>query len=247
MWVAFTGGECFLREDIKEILDAAMYRCPSVSVTTNGSLPERIESAVKYALKWNSNSILTVNVSLDGLGPQHDEFTGRVGSFERATETIQRLKALNDRRISLNVENLISDKTREGRDWVRNYVRRNKLKLIYTIEMRAGFYHNEGWPLDGNHLPDIPREMALKNPFTYLYMRQAKRGKIPKCVAGQYTISITPEGNVKPCWFLDNVLYNIRETDYKLKDISHQVECPRPCWTPCEAYPTMMYRPWRVL
>ena len=249
MWMAFTGGEAFLRTDIAEILKMAMLKYPSVSITSNGSQPQKIEQSVSYALN-NTKNILTVNLSLDGNKEQHDNFTGREGSFERVTETLDRLIALKNKRLSLNIEKLVSSVTHGGREFVRDYARKKGVHLAYTIEMRSDFYKNNDMPYDGNTLPDVDWEWG--NPFNYLYIRQARKDKPVRCVAGQYDCVIAPSGEVKPCWFLDDVAYNIKDTGYKIIPLQckEAVEHCYPngaCWTPCTAYLTMMFRGWRVL
>jgi len=250
MWLAFTGGEAFLRKDIAEIMHMSLQKYPSVSITSNGSQPEKIEKSVKYALK-NTQGILTVNMSLDGNQEQHDSFTRVQGSFERVTESFDRLIALKNKRLSLVIDNLVSPITDAGREFVLRYAEEKDLKVVYTIEMRSdAFYHNNEMPVPEIKLPET--KLDLRNPFNYLYIRQAKRGKKVRCVAGQYDCAITPEGKVKPCLFVDKVAYNLRDTNYKIKPL----ECNKTvekcyqngsCWTPCTAYTTMMFRLNRII
>lgn len=249
LWCAFTGGEAFLREDIADILKLSLLKYPSVSVTTNGSTPDKIIRSVEYALK-NTYNILSVNLSLDGNAEQHDAFTRREGSFGRVTETIERLIALKNKRLSLTIENLVSSVTEGGRDFVRQYAYTRGLNLAYTIEMRSDFYKNEDMPINNDGLPDVRFDRG--NPFNYFYIRQAKRKKQVKCVAGQYNCAITPDGIVKPCWFIGTEAYKLRDTDYQIIPLGCQKsvdQCNESggCWTPCEAYTTMMFRPWRIL
>jgi MoaA/NifB/PqqE/SkfB family radical SAM enzyme len=250
MWLALTGGESFLRTDIAEILHMAMMKYASVSISTNGSQPGKIEQSVMYALKGNDN-ILSINLSLDGDKAQHDKFTRRDGSFERVTETVDRLKALNNKRVSINIQNLVSPITADGWDWVQKYTLVKNIRLTYSIEMRAdSYYRNEDIPFVKPQMPPMGWKISLQNPFTYLYIRKGRQNKHLKCVASTYTVSITPDGFTKPCWFLKKQCYNIRDTNYKLisldcKDLVDK--CEMDCLTPCEGYPAMMLRPWRIL
>ena len=249
LWFAITGGEAFLRSDIAEIMRMALLKYPSVSITTNGSQPQKIEKAVSHALK-NTKNILAVNISLDGDKEQHDRFTGREGSFERVTETVGRLIRLNNKRLKLTIENLVSASTHDGIEWVKEYAKANKISLAYTIEMRSDFYRNMDMEIKENTIPDVSWDW--RNPFNYLYIRQAKRNKPVRCVAGQYDCAIIPDGFVKPCWFVNKQAYNIRDTDYQIiplgcEDVVSVCNELGSCWTPCSAYPTMIFRPWRVL
>lgn len=249
IWMAITGGEPFLRRDISEILKMAMLKYTSVSITTNGSLPETIDKSAWYALKGNDN-LLTVNVSLNGDKEQHDGFSGQQGAYEKATETIDRLLALRNSRLKLTIENVVSIKTFEGLGHVKDYAKSKGIALTHAMEMRSDFYNNKAMPYEGNSIPEP--EFYLGNPFDYLYLRQAKRGRSVECVAGQYDCAISPNGVVKPCWFISKEAYNIRETGYRIIPLRCEESvrlCNElsPCWTPCNAYTTMIFRPWRVL
>jgi len=101
--VRLTGGEPFLREDLPEIARCIQQRSePEVlHVTTNGSLPERIEAFVDG---FPAPERLRFLVSFDGLAVEHDRSRGKEVTFERALETVGRLVRLRKRgaRVSVN-------------------------------------------------------------------------------------------------------------------------------------------------
>jgi len=251
IYLSLTGGEPFLRKDIGEIIQVCLQHVPMVTITTNGSLPETIERAVSQALA-KTNNLLDINVSLDGNEEQHDAFTRTKGSYKRATETIERLVRIRkrNRRLKLSIENLVSACTNAGRGHVRQYAQRMNIPLTYSVEQRAPFYDNGDGPVNIKEMPKVKPSLKLHDIFSYLYIRSSRNGHKPKCVAGQYTCSITPYGDVMPCLFVPAILKNLRETDYRIGKLDYKNavgECKERCWTPCEAYPTIMFRPWRLL
>jgi MoaA/NifB/PqqE/SkfB family radical SAM enzyme len=99
--VRLSGGEPFLREDLGEIA-AAVTRASHplvLHVTTNGSLPERVERFVASALEPRRLSIM---VSLDGHRETHDANRGEQSSYDLAFETVRRLAPLR-RRLGVDV------------------------------------------------------------------------------------------------------------------------------------------------
>jgi MoaA/NifB/PqqE/SkfB family radical SAM enzyme len=97
--VRLTGGEPFLRPDLTAIAEAVLRASDPlvVHVTTNGSFPDRVE---RFACALPA-SRLQVMVSLDGLPEEHDRNRGPEVTFERALETIHRLRTVGVR-VSVN-------------------------------------------------------------------------------------------------------------------------------------------------
>jgi len=96
-----------------------------------------------------------------------------------------------------------------------------------------------------------------------IYRREARRylaGDRPgvPCAALQTTVHLSSRGEVYPCSIWDKPLGNIRDHGYRLQPIieaARQVGvrrtiacggCPN-CWTPCEAYPSILASPLRSL
>jgi MoaA/NifB/PqqE/SkfB family radical SAM enzyme len=109
-WLTITGGEPFLREDLVEIIKIA-YEKSKVNVltlTTNGSLPNIIERKIKEIISRCKNLTIIVNVSIDGDKELHDRIRGVKGSFDKAVETIEKLKKIKNRRLIVGVNSVIS-------------------------------------------------------------------------------------------------------------------------------------------
>jgi len=112
-----SGGEPFLREDISEIVRCFVLNTNTrlVSVPTNASLPEKIERQVEKILTDNPYIHLNVNLSLDGVGREHDELRGHTGCYEKLVETYQKLKVLQKRfpNIGVNIQTVFTKKNHE--------------------------------------------------------------------------------------------------------------------------------------
>ena len=92
--LSLTGGEPFIRNDLKEIIEAFSEGCGTreVGITTNGTLVKRTVETVQEILQGRFLNSLSVQVSLDGLETTHDSIRGMKGSFEKAISTIEELK-----------------------------------------------------------------------------------------------------------------------------------------------------------
>ena len=94
--LSLTGGEPFLRNDIKEIIRAFHEGCGTreVGIATNGTLEASTVETVRSILDEGLLSNLSVQVSLDGLEKTHDAIRGVKGSFEKAMSTLKALEKI---------------------------------------------------------------------------------------------------------------------------------------------------------
>ena len=102
--VILTGGEPFLREEIHEIV--TLFRgigVRSVTIPTNGILTERVTECASRILRSSALDELRINVSLDGTREIHDAIRNTPGCFDRARETILRLRDLKQTHRNLHV------------------------------------------------------------------------------------------------------------------------------------------------
>ncbi len=109
-YLTFTGGEPFLRHDLVDIVAAGYRRCrPAViTIPTNGLLSGKIPDRVEELLRVTPDSKLGLNISLDGVGAQHDTIRGVPGAWERALETYQALKAIRHPNLTVSIHSVIS-------------------------------------------------------------------------------------------------------------------------------------------
>jgi len=91
--IVITGGEPFLKEDLVEIL--LEFKKKTIArifhITTNGFLTEKIIESVFFLKSRGVN--LDLKISIDDIGLRHDELRGKDESFQKAVNTITRLRS----------------------------------------------------------------------------------------------------------------------------------------------------------
>jgi MoaA/NifB/PqqE/SkfB family radical SAM enzyme len=111
-YLTFTGGEPFLRADLPEVVIAGAEQCQPgvITIPTNGLLPKRIEDHVDRICEGAAHSQVGINLSLDGVGSEHDRIRDVPGNWDQAMETWQILKTLQARHknLMLSVHTVIS-------------------------------------------------------------------------------------------------------------------------------------------
>tara|TARA_B100000787_G_scaffold66048_1_gene48457 strand:+ start:292 stop:1392 length:1101 start_codon:yes stop_codon:yes gene_type:complete len=92
--VNFTGGEPFARSDIIEI--AKLYiknsTIQSIYITTNASLPDRVENFVKEITSLEKKIELGIQISIDDFPAQHNKVRKIKNLFDQCIDTYFRLK-----------------------------------------------------------------------------------------------------------------------------------------------------------
>ena len=92
--VNFTGGEPFARSDLTEI--AKLYikntTIQSIYITTNASLPDRIENFVKEIVSLEKKIELGIQISIDDFPNEHNKVRKIKNLFDHCIDTYFRLK-----------------------------------------------------------------------------------------------------------------------------------------------------------
>jgi radical SAM protein with 4Fe4S-binding SPASM domain len=89
LWLALSGGEVYLRDDLVEIC-RTFYKgnAPSIILLpTNGLMPERIARMTEEVLRACPRSAVAVKLSVDAVGDAHDRMRGVEGAFAKTMET----------------------------------------------------------------------------------------------------------------------------------------------------------------
>lgn len=240
LWVAFSGGEVFLREEIAEI--AGIFYAnnrPSVMLfSSNGLMPSLIKEKTEEILWRCPQSVVAVKLSIDGIGERHDALRGKEGGFEKVIESCGALARLLERygNFELGINTLFCRDNQEHMDEIIDFVRKLKMVRTHTISMVRGEL-NDGTYKDidaKRYLRAIERlEQGLKDGSSPRYgfsgarVKAAqdiiqrrlihrtlteKRRQLP-CYAGRLNLVLTETGDVYPCEsFLEkHWLGNVRE------------------------------------
>jgi len=106
-WINLTGGEPFIRKDLDKVvgtMDRHLDRLEIVSIPSNGFATERtIEGARKLLEVLDQKRLLSVNISIDGIGKAHEENRGVPGCFPRAIASLEGLLELAQEHENLEV------------------------------------------------------------------------------------------------------------------------------------------------
>lgn len=139
LWVLFSGGEPFLREDLAAVAQAFhdASRAGFLTLPTNGLLPEAVEETTEAVLRRCPDSVVVVKLSLDGVGEDHDEIRGTPGGFEKALRSYERLAALSRRypRLELGVNTLFCSRNQWRMDGIVDFVAGLDALRSHTLTM----------------------------------------------------------------------------------------------------------------
>jgi MoaA/NifB/PqqE/SkfB family radical SAM enzyme len=249
-YLTFTGGEPFLRADLHEIVIAGAELCrPGViTIPTNGLLTGRIVERVDQICAGAAHSQVGINLSLDGVGEEHDQIRGVPGNWQRAMETWQQLKALQKKHpnLVLSVHTVVSrlnvGRIREivaGLEFLApdSYItevaeERVELGTVgWDITPSAEEYApvadflsaRARWAPAGEGTPR-KRLARLTQAFRAQYYQLARRvleeqRQVIPCQAGWASGHIAPDGDVWTCCIRAEPVGNLRQTGYDLRPI----------------------------
>ena len=241
--VNLTGGEPFARKDIEEI--AKLYikntTVQSIYVTTNASLPDRVESFAKNIINYDKNIELTFQISIDDMPQEHDRVRKISNLFQNCLDTYQRLKKIHPRVnpvVSITVNHENCENIEKIFEYLTNECEVESIKC--TIVRDEGVYKTpdkkkkkifEAYSWLTNKINELQKEGKLNN-----YNTNSLQGKLhnqkdkiswvlikkmylkPKyispCHAGSLFGIITAKGLVYPCEILEEkIIGDLRKND----------------------------------
>jgi len=238
---------------------------------TAGQDPAAALAALQPALE-SAIPRIYVTVSLDGPDAVHDRLRGRRGAAARARATLRRLGALRRPGLvvlagmTLSRHNLPE---RPPQDWTSLLpdgidTRRLHLNLAHHS---AHYYRNAadvrppvGTALalcdalaSRRGLPLTPLELIERRYWSMArrFLQEGDAGQ--ECGALSASAFLAADLTVYPCSIFDRPLGNLADVDYALRRLPELSpataaleevqtrQCPR-CWSPCEAFPTLLRR-----
>lgn len=256
LWMCLTGGEPYLKKDMKGFLDACcgIPGLKLISISTNGSVPDKIEDDVRHFMKNPRKDItLATQVSFEGPESLHDEMSGTPGSYKKALDSLNRLGKLEKE----------DSRVRSGIGFTLSYYNQGYLlptlkslgnscppakQIQMAFGQEADYYHWKEYrrvvPDEDELVKETRTFMGLTkwydklDPYSIveqLYHRKALQihtngVKVPRCVACQYTVTIDPYWEVHPCLFkFGYSLGNLRDSDFRLQEL---VDATKKTWKP---------------
>jgi MoaA/NifB/PqqE/SkfB family radical SAM enzyme len=89
VWVTVSGGDQFVRSDLPQLfaLIRGILRPKIINLPMNGLLTKQIEKQLPGIVEATRGSKLILNLSLDDIGPRHDEIRGARDNWEKMMAT----------------------------------------------------------------------------------------------------------------------------------------------------------------
>jgi len=238
LWLAFSGGEIFLRNDLVEIT-RIFYdnnRPAIILLPTNGLLTEVILARTEAILKQCKKSSVVVKLSLDGPEEIHDSLRGVDSAFRKTMETFRALAPLLDRypNFELGINTVFCSANQDYMDGLIDYVKNLDRPVTHTVSLIRGDvpdaslknmdvdkYYRAVRTLES----DLREKLSGRYRFRGARLKTAqdiiqrrlihetleKNRRLLKCVAGRLTLVLTEYGDVYPCEPLAKKMGNVRK------------------------------------
>ncbi|WP_457554766.1 radical SAM protein [Candidatus Pyrohabitans sp.] len=243
LWLAFSGGEVFLREDIVEIAELFYRHTRPVIILlpTNGLMPERIAECVEEILRRCRRSTVTVKLSLDGIGQEHDALRGVRGNFERVIESYHLLSPLLRRyaNFELGINTVLCAANQDRLEEVFDYVSRLEHIKTHTLSLVRGNVSRDMKDVNLERYHELilrlERELRTGRAKLYrfpgarlkaaqdvlqrrlIYLTAKRERRLIPCYAGRLNLVVTENGDVYPCELLQKKMGNLREHGLDLR------------------------------
>jgi MoaA/NifB/PqqE/SkfB family radical SAM enzyme len=243
LWLAFSGGEIFLRKDIVDLAEVFYRnnRPALILLPTNGLLPDTVAQQTEAILRRCPESTIVVKLSLDGTREVHDDLRGVPGSFDRTLSTYEKTRELlgkypnfelgvntvfcaaNQDRID-DVIDLVS--TLDGIhthtvSLIRGSVPEPSLKKVDLKKYRKVLERLESGLGGGPSCRYRFRGGRIKAAQDILqrrliYETGRKESRLVPCYAGTLSLVLNEKGDLFPCEILTDRLGNVRESAYDI-------------------------------
>jgi MoaA/NifB/PqqE/SkfB family radical SAM enzyme len=242
-WFTISGGEPLMYPHIVELAQLVYRHCrPGViNIPTNAilaSIPERVERIARSC----PDSRLIINLSLDGIGAEHDRIRGCDGNFARFEERLNALLALRREVSNLTIgihsvistfnigqlDQLIAYADRSGADQFITEIAEPRVELDTVglpITPSAEQYTRAAdrlvaW-VGAHRFTGVARlTEALRIEYYKLVKRILdERDQVIDCYAGWVSAQIYADGTVWPCCVRADDLGSLREHGYDFKRI----------------------------
>jgi len=246
LWLAFSGGEIFLRKDLVEIsrLFHRQNRPAIMLYPTNGLLPQRIHDAMAQILRHCGDSVVVVKLSLDGVGAAHDALRETPGGFDKLMQTYRLLAGLlqDHPNFELGINTVFCAGNQDRMDEIIEFVQGLESIRTHTISLARGELadashkavdHAKYERAVGRLAANLRQRKAPTYAFRGARLKAAQdilqrrlihrtmveqRRLIP-CYAGRLNLVLSETGEIYPCETRSESFGNVRAHDYDLHTV----------------------------
>lgn len=216
--LSLTGGEPFLRKDLKEIILSATRHLKNlrrISLPSNGILTENMVETTKQILTGIPKHIVfKIGVSIDGPAEIHDRMRGVPGAFEKATNTIRRLKSFTESNFEVGILTLLTEQNADQLKDIHYLLTSLTRSITWTLATKSDFFENREKQktlyssetirkiltfIDDILIPSFPEKAYLYSKYKD-HLIKNKRSY--PCLAGYRSAYLDTEGNLLPCHYI---------------------------------------------
>ena len=246
LWLAFSGGEVFLRQDLVEIcrLFYAHNRPAIMLLPTNGLLPELIRERTERILAECPRSVIALKLSVDGVGAEHDALRATPGGFERVMQSYRLLAPLLARypNFELGINTVFCASNQDRMDEIIDFVAGLPQAPAHTVSLVRGRLRDPGYArVDIGKYERTAARLAARlragaapmYRFRGARLKAAQdilqRGLISRihaagarqtpCYAGRLNLVLSETGEVYPCEMRAETFGNVRAHGYDLRRV----------------------------
>jgi MoaA/NifB/PqqE/SkfB family radical SAM enzyme len=216
--LSLTGGEPFLRNDLKDLILLAVKKCPGlkrISMPSNGLLTKKSVETVKSILADLPKHItLKIGISIDGPREMHDKLRGVPGCYDKAMETIHQFKKIPNKNFEVGILSLITSENALCLKETYKIFQSITDQITFTLSTESEFFSNleegrEIFPkeetkkilsfIDTYLIPEHPEKAYL---YTKYKDHLIKKQRTYPCLAGYKSAYLDSKGNLLPCHYL---------------------------------------------
>lgn len=238
-YLLLSGGEPVLRDDLEKVVGFFIENANSqfITIPSNGLSPERSEKLFRNLTAKYPKCHFRAAFSIDFPDERHDSIRGVPGCLNSILESTERINELKISRKNLTLDVVsvyLHENTEihpEFRQWVRNHINPDNHELhflrpdwpeVSVKGLNTQLFLEE---LMAYRKVSTTRENRFLSPFfrglNTLYIKNLKRimngEHISRCTAGRKITVITETGKVRLCEFRQEVLGDLRKSNYDLK------------------------------
>jgi sulfatase maturation enzyme AslB (radical SAM superfamily) len=261
-----SGGEPTTRNDLPEIVELFQQHFPrlrKIGINTTGLTPTRAIPMLTRIVEFCASKgiLISIRVSLDGIGDVHNQVRSVKNGFDKAQKTIEAMQALADRQphFSFGIASTIFATNMQDAENILAWARTKKLDVVFNmlrftdamlhnkeLEEKIGFREREEQFMRKFFLDRVQEESVLSGQsFMYLhYADMIANGyhRTMPCPFQRQGLLLNPNGDLHYCensQKLGNVLDESAETLYfRAENLKHREQiknetCPT-CLSPCQ-------------
>lgn len=246
LWLAFSGGEVFMRRDIVEISRVFYDNNKPVYMLypTNGLTPEIIYRAMREILEICRNSVVIVKLSIDDIHERNDILRNTPGHFARTLRTYELLSRLKPKydNFELGVNTVFCALNQDNMQNIIDFVSELEYVGAHTISLIRGdlkYPHYKNVDLNKyRYYTEVlaKRLRQAKSPRygfaggriklaqdilqrRLIHQTQSEQRRIIPCFAGRANVVLTENGGVYACESFSHEFGNVRDHDYNINAV----------------------------